>query len=256
MSNTKHSWAILVATFTFPIAAIALVMALRNDTRRPEAPAKTGTWPVAPVTMQPPGPPPGPGLFHSPPPHPSPGPGHPGPQGGWRADLAQAIEHLAKELKLSAVQLKAVRKQADDANNRLEEIGLAIRRQERQMRRLLEDPKTTEAQLLAVVTKLTKLGGKRHQLSIMTPWRLRAVLTSDQRKRLADLAAAVKGRRWSRPRRRVRAWRGMGPRGPRGPRGMGPRGGPRGPHGMGPHGPFGPGMGPGRGQGGPWGMPR
>ncbi|MFH2008345.1 MAG: hypothetical protein ABI333_17300 [bacterium] len=248
MSNGKHGWAILVATFTFPVAAIALVLALRGGGPGSRGTPSVGPSPNVPPRHQGPPAPPAPPQWAPLAPHgPGPGPGFgpgsgPGPRGAWRHDLGIAIEQLAKVLKLTESQLKAVRSQADAANNKLEELSLHIRRAEQKLRRLLEEPKTGDKELVAAVDALTKLSGERHKLSILAPWRLRALLTPAQRAQLGKLGAPDPRRHW-----------GMGPRwhvrpGPGGPWGMGPPpwsggGMARGPRG----GPFG--MGP------PWGGP-
>lgn len=220
MSNGRTNWAIVVATVTFPVAAIALVVALR-----PGEPPKAPKPPAPPRFGPPPPPGAGPG-FHPPPPW----PGMQGHRGDglpprWRARLGQRIQALAKGLGLTEAQRAKMRTVADQANDRLAEITLAERKLRRSLRRLLAKPTVAEAQIKQVLAQLAKVQAEAEQLRVLTPWRLRNLLTEKQRQRLtagpwSSRSAGPGGPGWGGP---------MGPppgRGPGGPRSSNPPPGP------------------------------
>ncbi len=183
MERGRTNWAILIATFTFPVAAVALVLALRPPPR-PPAP------PPPPHPKHGPPPPahrgPGAGVLPPPPPwpgaHPPPGPGLP-PR--WRARLGERIQALSKVLGLSEAQRAQVKKLADGAADRLAAIDQQERKQRRALRRLLSSPKATEADITQVLDRLVLLHGQSEKVRVLSLWRLRNVLTPEQRRKLA-----------------------------------------------------------------------
>jgi Spy/CpxP family protein refolding chaperone len=190
MSNGKPNWAILIATFTFPVAAIALVLAIRAGSGKDSKKAAVRPPPMAPHR---PHPPPGMGAHHRPPGPPHPGmmghrPPHGGPPHGPPPNPAQALAKMSKQLKLTDAQIKKVQKIFKTARDRGDALKLEAKRAQRKIHELLENPNATEAQIRAALAVIHKLQAEGLQLKVLTPWRIRSVLTPEQQKKLKEIS--------------------------------------------------------------------
>ena len=192
MSEGKTNWPILIATFTFPVAAIALVLAIRaGGVSSKTPPGKAAPAPPAPPhAPMPPGfgmgPHHGPPWGMGPPPWAGRGQGH-GP-GHFRPPLAQALKHLGKELGLTEQQRKKVSAVADEANKKLETLERSMREAQEKLHKMLEDVKTKKAAIVAQIKAVNDLHGQLLQLKVMTPWKLRAILEPEQIEKLKQLS--------------------------------------------------------------------
>lgn len=194
MNESKHNWAILIATFTFPVAAIALLLAIRagSSERRPAHPPPRPRAPGPPFA----GPFHGPGHkgpfqrgmghmpFHGGPVHPAPfhgGPPMPPP------DQVQGLRMMSRQIGLSEPQLKQVEKIFTEAGQRRKALDTEMEKAQQKLHSLLDDPNAKEPQIKQAMALLHKLKGEAMELWVLTPWRIRAVLTPEQRKKLAEL---------------------------------------------------------------------
>jgi Spy/CpxP family protein refolding chaperone len=165
---SRPAWVAILAAIAFPSIAVLVVVLARP-----------------PMYPPPPGAPPGLGAW---PPGPHKGPPPPIPD--------EALIRLRLQLGLSDDQVEQIRKIGDPARRRMAELGARLDEEERALGRALEAGEGAEVDEKAVRTRLEELSAIRLELdtvTVLTPLRLRAVLTPEQRSKLVDL------------------WRGRGP---------------------------------------------
>ncbi len=189
---SRPAWAAVFAAIAFPSVALVIVLLAGRPAGQPAA--------------HPPGRPP-PGLAG---PHPGPPPGKGPPPPIHDEELVR----LRRQLELSDEQVERIWKIGAPARRRMAELELDIGEKERELRELLAADEVDETRAVQTLEELHDLHFDMEKLRLLTPLRLRGVLTPEQRSKLIEL--------W---RERGRHGPGKGPPPPGGfgpPRGKGP----------------------------------
>jgi Spy/CpxP family protein refolding chaperone len=150
---------------------------------------------------------------------------------------------LRKQLELTDEQVERIWKIGQPARRRMAELEVSIGEKEHELGTLLASDDVGEQEALSTLEELHALHLDVEKLRLLTPLRLRAVLTPEQRSKLVDLwherAGEGPGRPPPMPPDRFGPHPGKGPPGPPGYPPYGPPGkGPPGPFGAPPPGPF------------------
>ncbi len=154
---SRAAWAAIIAAIAFPTIALVVVVLAR------------------------PGPPPG---QHGPPP-PGPGP-HQGPPPAGGMD-PESLVRLRTPLALTDEQVDRIWDIVEPTRRRMIEIHAQIEEKERQVRALLEVDEPDEKAVEALVEEVTALHAERAKIEVLTPLRVRKVLTPEQRAKLMQI---------------------------------------------------------------------
>ena len=153
---SRAAWAAIIAAIAFPTIALVVVILAR------------------------PGPPPGRHGEHPPPPGLQHGPG----PGGMHPEM---LIKLRKPLELTDEQVDRIWDILEPTRRRMIEIHSQIEEKEGQMRSLLETDDPDEKAVEALVEEVTGLHAERAKLEVLTPLKVRKVLTQAQRTKLMEI---------------------------------------------------------------------
>lgn len=153
---SRAAWAAIMTAIAFPTIALVIVILAR------------------------PGPPP---PRHGPPP-PPPGAHHGPPPGGLHPEM---LVKMRKPLELTDEQVDRIWDIIEPTRRRMIEIHAEIDEKEGQVRTLLETEDPDVKAVEALVEDVTGLHAERAKLEVLTPIKVRKVLTSEQRARLMEL---------------------------------------------------------------------
>ncbi|MBW2261303.1 MAG: Spy/CpxP family protein refolding chaperone [Deltaproteobacteria bacterium] len=152
---SRAAWTAIIAAIAFPTIALVIVILAR------------------------PGPPPGehgpppPGLRHGPPPP--------------RGMHPEMLVKLRKPLELTDEQVDRIWDIIEPTRRRMMEINAQIEAKEEQVRSLLETDDPDEKAVEALVEEVTGLHAERAKLEVLTPLKVRKVLTPEQRTKLMEI---------------------------------------------------------------------
>lgn len=161
---SRTAWAAIFAAIAFPTIALVVVLFFR-----PASPP--GAFPPPPWNEKGP-----------PPPHKGPPPVHKGPP--LRDEM---LVSLRERLELSEEQVEEIWKIGQPARRRMAELEISIVAKERELRSRLDADDVEEEDVLATFEELHRLHFDREKLRLLTPLRLRQVLTAEQRSKLVEV---------------------------------------------------------------------
>jgi Spy/CpxP family protein refolding chaperone len=165
---SKAAWAAIIAAIAFPTIALVVVILAR-----PGPPPQPAQGPPPPRAQTPPGPP-GP-----------PGPGHGLP--------GEALIKHRKELELTDEQVDRIWSIIERARRRMVEIQGEIGEREKRVHELLEQEDPDEKAVEKAIEQVTKLHAERAKLEVLTPLRVKKVLTAEQRTKVMEQWHRSKG---------------------------------------------------------------
>ena len=202
---SRLTWIAIIAALAIPSIALTVVLATR-----------------------PPPPPPPPGLGAPPPPGRHKPPAFP----------EEALESLRDELSLTEEQAESMRKIAAPARARLGRIDEELTVKEKRLGDLLRDDDVDLDEATRRMAEISKLRAERDSIVVITPIKLRRVLTAEQRSKVVGLGRRLGGPNplgppppGALPQKPPPPPRGKGPHGGKGRHGAkGPHGGKRPPH--------------------------
>jgi Spy/CpxP family protein refolding chaperone len=157
---SKAAWAAIIAAIAFP--TIALVVVILAGPRHHPAPP-------------PPGPHPGQAAAQ----HEPPGPPH-------KLHPEMLLRHR-KELELTDEQVDRIWDIVEPAHRRLVEIQAEVEEKEREVHALLESDDPDEKAVEKLVEELSGLHAERAKLEVLTPLRVRKILTPEQKTKLVEM---------------------------------------------------------------------
>jgi hypothetical protein len=102
--------------------------------------------------------------------------------------LIARLDKLTKALALSEPQRKKIRTLSDEANRTLSQTLSALHGARKKLHRLLHDENTKTEQIEKLVEEIGRLNTQRLKITVLTPWRLKAILKPAQLEKLDSLS--------------------------------------------------------------------